>query len=225
MINPAMIRISGRHIAKATTERCRIIRRSPPREERDGGETAIAGFHGCCAAVSTIVSYPARVESVYSSTDGLVCSVFQSNTRAGHTGTRIFTMTPTCEASDTQGALEFPLGPFDDVLKLLAALRELRHHHGVDGLVVDLGTDLRPRGSASHRGLFIAAWRIAVDSAERRLDGFPGIEVVHALERGKIVADRRRHELTHRFPLRKMQQKILGGLLVLREAPHAVVLR
>src|SRR5713226_4361996 len=137
----------------------------------------------------------------------------------------LFTMTPTREASGTQSALEFSLGPFDDVLELLAALGELRHHHGVDGLVVALGADLRPRGGTRHRGLFIAARRIAVDGAERRLDGLPSIKVVHALERRKIVADRRRHELLHRLPLRKVQQKILGSLLVLREAPHAVELR
>src|SRR5450759_5644124 len=67
------------------------------------------------------------------------------------------------ERLDAQGAFEFFLGPLDDVVELLVALRELRHHHGVDRLVVDLGADIRAGRRAGHRGLLVTAWRVAID--------------------------------------------------------------
>src|SRR5215831_10581073 len=125
----------------------------------------------------------------------------------------------------TQRAFELLLGPFDHVIELLVALRELRHHHGIDGLVVHLSADFGTRRRAEHRGLLVAAWRIAVDHALRRLDGLPGIEVVHALERRQVVADRGRDQLSDRLLLRHVQQEILGRRFVLRKAPQAIELR
>src|ERR1700690_4108601 len=84
---------------------------------------------------------------------------------------------------DAPGAFEFFLGPLDDVVELLLALRELRHHHGVDRLVVDLGADIRAGRRAGHRGLLVTARRVAINGAGRRTDGLPGIEGVTALER------------------------------------------
>src|SRR6476660_6489604 len=91
--------------------------------------------------------------------------------------------------SGPQRAFELFLGPLDDVVELLVALRELRHHHGIDGLIVHLGTDFGTRGCAEHRRLLVTAWRVAVHHTLRRLDGLPGVEVVHALERGQVVTD------------------------------------
>src|SRR5664279_5767210 len=77
------------------------------------------------------------------------------------------------ERLDAQGAFEFFLGPLDDVVELLVALRELCHHHGVDRLVVDLGADIRAGRRAGHRGLLVTARRVAVHGANRRSDLLP----------------------------------------------------
>src|SRR5262245_33796019 len=127
--------------------------------------------------------------------------------------------------SRTQRAFELLLRPLDDVVELLVALRELGHHHGIDGLVVHLGTNFRTRGRAEHRGLLIGPGRIAVHDALRRLDRLPGLEVVHALERWQVVPARSGNQLGHRFFLRHMEQEIFACRLVLRETPQSVELR
>src|SRR4029079_16011085 len=58
-----------------------------------------------------------------------------------------------------------------------------------------------------------------------RLDCFPGVEIVHALERGRIVADRGCEKLGDRFLLRDVQQEVLPCSLILGELPQAVELR
>src|SRR5437660_9469204 len=103
------------------------------------------------------------------------------------------------EPSDAQEALELGLRPLDDLVDRLVALRGIRHHDGVDRLVVDLRRDVRPRRIASDAGLLIAARWIVVDRTDRRLDLLPSIEVVEALERRQVVAVRRRDELAGRF--------------------------
>src|SRR5215510_7048878 len=127
--------------------------------------------------------------------------------------------------SRTQRAFELLLRPLDDVVELLVALRELGHHHGVDGLIVHLRTDFGARRRAEHRGLLVSSRWIAVDDALRRLDRLPGLEIVHALERRKVITDRSGNQLGHRFPLRHMEQEILARRFVLREAPQSVELR
>ena len=66
------------------------------------------------------------------------------------------------EVSGAQRAFELFFRPLDDVVELLVALCKLCHHHGVDGLVVHLGADFGTRRRAEHRGLLVAARRIAV---------------------------------------------------------------
>src|SRR5262249_26395499 len=81
-----------------------------------------------------------------------------------------------------QRAFKLFLSPLDDVVELFVALRELCHHHGIDGLVVHLGTDFGPRRRAEHRGLLVTPWRIAVHDALWRLDRLPRVKIIHALE-------------------------------------------
>src|SRR5689334_24744756 len=86
-------------------------------------------------------------------------------------------------ASGAERACELVRRPFDHVIELLVALRELCHHDGVDRLIVDLRADFRSRRTPGERGHLVAARRIGVRRAERRLDLLPGLEVVQALER------------------------------------------
>src|ERR1700728_3773896 len=90
-----------------------------------------------------------------------------------------------------QRAFELVLRPFDHVVDLFIALGDLGDHDRVDRLVVDLGADFGTRRRAGDRGLLVAARRIAINGADRRLDRLPGIEVVHGLERRQVVAERR----------------------------------
>ena len=78
---------------------------------------------------------------------------------------------------------------------------------------------MRRRSTSAHRR--------AGDSrgAERRPDGLPGVEVVHAPERRQVVTKRRLHQFGDLRLLRDKEQKILCRSLVLREAPQAIKLR
>src|SRR6516164_1425331 len=88
----------------------------------------------------------------------------------------------------SQGSFELVFGPLDHVIELFVALRKLGNHDGVDRLVVDLGADIRTGWIAQHRGLLVAARWVAVNGSDRRLDGFPSVEIVHSLEGRQIVA-------------------------------------
>ena len=63
---------------------------------------------------------------------------------------------------DAQGSFELVGRPFDDVVELLVALRELGDHHGVDRLVVDLRADFGARRGSGDLGLFVAAGRMLI---------------------------------------------------------------
>src|SRR5215475_11459208 len=93
------------------------------------------------------------------------------------------------QGSGAKRALKLLFGPLDDVVELLVALRELGGHHSINGLIVHLSTDFGACRCTEHRGLLVAAWGIAVNHTFRRLDRLPSIEIVHALERGQVVAD------------------------------------
>src|SRR5690348_5665050 len=46
---------------------------------------------------------------------------------------------PPTSGSSAQRAFELVLGPLDDLVELLVALREFGDHHGIDRLIVHLG--------------------------------------------------------------------------------------
>src|SRR5437660_12921773 len=95
------------------------------------------------------------------------------------------------EPSDAQEALELGLRPLDDLVDRLVALRGLRHHDGVDRLVVDLRRDLTPRRIESDAGPLIAARWLAVDRTDPRRDPLPRIVLLQALAPRQVVAVRR----------------------------------
>src|SRR5215472_4997530 len=136
-----------------------------------------------------------------------------------------FTIYESKGRSGSQSSFEFVLGPLDHVVELFITLCELGNHDRIDCLVVDLRANIRTRGEAQHRSLLVAAWRIAIDRSDRRFDGFPSVQIVHALKRRQIVAIGGLHKLSDGFLLRDEEQKVLRRLLVLREAPDAIELR
>src|SRR4051812_24807882 len=69
-------------------------------------------------------------------------------------------------SSNAKRPFELAFRPLDHVVELLVALRELGHHHGVDGLIVDLRADLGPRRASEDGGLLVTARRIGVDGAD-----------------------------------------------------------
>src|SRR5262249_30176484 len=112
-----MIAISGRHITKAIVERRRITRRKPFCQAR--GESSPTGTGPyACGTISTMVC-PFRL---------------RYHPRANH---RHAGAMRRAASSGAQRAFKLVLGPLDDVVEFLATLRELRHHDGVDGLVVN----------------------------------------------------------------------------------------
>src|ERR1043166_1542634 len=112
-----MITISGRHIRNAMVERRRMKRCRPLR--RAACSPPSAADHVCCTASTMLALWIAR---------GL--------TACRARGTRSLR-----SGSDAQRAFELAGRPLDHVVELLVALRELRHHDGVDRLVVDLRAD------------------------------------------------------------------------------------
>src|SRR5262249_41244302 len=86
----------------------------------------------------------------------------------------------------------------------------------------DLGRDVGPRRVAGDARLLVAARRIVVDRAVGRLDLAPGVEVVIALERRQVVADRGLHQLARLLLLGGGLQQLLGRRLVPRERPQAI---
>src|SRR5580704_14487960 len=56
-----------------------------------------------------------------------------------------------------QSTFELVLRPLDHVFEFLVALSKLCDHHGIDGLIIDLGAYLGARWSARNRCLFITA--------------------------------------------------------------------
>src|SRR5262249_51045504 len=98
-------------------------------------------------------------------------------------------------ASGAQEAFELALRPLDHLVDRLVALTHLGDHDRVDRLVIDLGRDVRPRRVAGDARLLVAARRIVIHRAVGWLDLPPGVEVVIALERRQIVADRGLDEL------------------------------
>src|SRR6266852_2163009 len=211
MISPRTIAISGRHIRKAIVLRRRMSRRMLAR----GRAAVSASCPGYRRAMSTM-AFPSPVESRH---------------RRGETAMTLFGLPPPrrerpdqagAASSGPQEAFELALRPLDHLVDRLVALAHLGDHDRVDRLVVDLGRDVRPRRVAGDARLLVAARRIIVDRAVRRLDLPPGVEVVIALERRQVVADRRLDELARLLLLREELQQVLARRLVLRERPQAV---
>jgi hypothetical protein len=88
-------------------------------------------------------------------------------------------------SSEAPVLFELNRGPVDDVVKLLSTLSESRGHHGMERLIVYLRCDVGPRRMPSYRGCLIAAGRIVVEGAKRRLYRFPGFKIVEALKDGR----------------------------------------
>jgi hypothetical protein len=55
----------------------------------------------------------------------------------------------------------------------------------MERLIVYLRCDVGPRRMPSYRGCLIAAGRIVVEGAKRRLYRFPGFKIVEALKDGR----------------------------------------
>src|SRR4029077_21138865 len=89
-----------------------------------------------------------------------------------------------------------------------------------DRLGVDLESDLgRSRRRSNRQRLVIVRVWIVVERALGRPFLGPGLERRQFLERGQVVAARRRDQLLDRRRLRQREQQALGGRLVLAEAP------
>src|ERR1051326_7422325 len=67
--------------------------------------------------------------------------------------------------SSAEITLALVLGPLHDVVDLLAALRHLADHDGLERLVVDLSGDIRTRRISRDAQLFVAPRRVVVDRA------------------------------------------------------------
>src|SRR5262245_5055118 len=176
-----MIAISGRHIKNAMVERCRRNFTMPRRVVGLASARRKAGAHEWTVSAIRLPPTNNRRRSL---------TVQRPACRP-----RSRVLWPACRSllrglkSGAERAFELLLGPLDDVVELLVALRELRHHHRVDRLIVHLCTDLGAGRRTKHRRLLVAAWRVAVNHADRRFDRLPRLEVIHALERWQVIAD------------------------------------